>query len=68
MELDRLDLTYQMIKIAMDQKPFLAPIPDDVERIMDIGTGTGIWAIEIGDMYPKAQILGTDLSPLQPTW
>ena len=33
---------------------------------MDIGTGTGIWAIEMADKYPNAQITGTDLSPIQP--
>jgi hypothetical protein len=34
---------------------------------LDIGTGTGDWAIEMGDAYPNATIEGTDLSPIQPT-
>ena len=37
------------------------------ERVLDIGTGTGNWAIEMGDQYPEAKIEGTDLSPIQPT-
>ena len=42
-ELDRLDLTHNMIKIAMDNKLYIAPVPDTVKRILDVGTGTGIW-------------------------
>lgn len=38
------------------------------KRILDVGTGTGIWAMEMGDIYPDCEIIGTDLSPVQPTW
>ncbi|KAI4170383.1 MAG: hypothetical protein LQ343_005005 [Gyalolechia ehrenbergii] len=38
------------------------------KRILDIGTGTGIWAIEMAEQYPDAQVIGTDLSPIQPQW
>jgi methylase of polypeptide subunit release factors len=31
-------------------------------------TGTGIWAIEFAQQYPLAQVLGTDLSAIQPEW
>lgn len=34
----------------------------------DLGTGTGIWAMEMGDKFPSATVLGVDLSPIQPTW
>ena len=34
----------------------LAPLGSEPQRILDIGTGTGIWAIEIGDMYPSAEV------------
>ena len=66
-ELDRLDLSHQMFKIIMSDKLFLAPISKP-GKILDIGTGTGIWAIEMGDDFPDSEILGTDLSPTQPTW
>jgi SAM-dependent methyltransferase len=36
-------------------------------HILDIGTGTGTWAIEMGDTYPDAIVEATDLSPIQPT-
>lgn len=67
-ELDRLDLTHQMLRICLGDKLYLAPIGDDPGRVLDVGTGTGIWAIEFGDDHPSAEIIGTDLSPTQPTW
>lgn len=36
--------------------------------ILDVGTGTGIWAIDVADQYPSATVVGTDLSPIQPEW
>ena len=67
-ELDRLDLMHQMLRICLGNKLFLAPIVEKPSSILDIGTGTGIWAIEMGDDYPDTDIIGTDLSPTQPSW
>jgi len=36
------------------------------QRVLDLGTGTGIWAIDFADEYPSTTVLGTDLSPIQP--
>jgi SAM-dependent methyltransferase len=36
--------------------------------VLDIGTGTGIWAIDFADAFPEAAVTGLDLSPIQPTW
>lgn len=66
-ELDRLDLSHQMFKIAMGDKLYMAPVGKPA-TMLDIGTGTGIWAIEMGDDFPDSEIIGTDLSPTQPTW
>jgi ubiquinone/menaquinone biosynthesis C-methylase UbiE len=37
-------------------------------RQVDIGTGTGAWAVEVADQFPSAVVYGTDLSPIQPQW
>ena len=34
---------------------------------MDVGTGTGVWAIEVADEFTTAMVYGTDLSPIQHT-
>jgi methylase of polypeptide subunit release factors len=45
----------------------LAPLTSP-QRILDLGTGTGLWAIDAADKYPTAEVIGTDLSPTQPKW
>jgi methylase of polypeptide subunit release factors len=47
-ECDRLDLQYEALKVLHDNKIFFAPLKDP-RRILDIGTGTGIWPIEMGE-------------------
>ena len=66
-ELDRLDLNHHIMMLLCDNHLHLAPLVEP-ERVLDIGTGTGIWAIQMGDRYPKCTIIGTDLSPIQPLW
>lgn len=51
--------------LALQKRDFLAPLSDP-RTILDLGTGTGIWAIEMGDQFPRADVLGVDLSPIQP--
>jgi trans-aconitate methyltransferase len=47
---------------------YTAPLTKKPQRVLDIGTGTGIWAIEMADRHPTASVIGTDLSPIQPNW
>lgn len=46
---------------------YIAPLKE-LQRILDIGTGTGNWAVEIADEFPATIIHGTDISPIQPEW
>jgi len=66
-ENERLDLTHHMFTMVLGDKLHLAPIGSNPQNILDIGTGTGLWCIEMGDDYPTAQILGNDLSAVQPS-
>ncbi|KXH38641.1 hypothetical protein CNYM01_08728 [Colletotrichum nymphaeae SA-01] len=38
------------------------------KRVLDIGTGSGIWAMDFADEHPESEVLGVDLSPIQPTF
>ncbi|RPB11846.1 S-adenosyl-L-methionine-dependent methyltransferase [Morchella conica CCBAS932] len=67
-EQDRLDILHHTYLVMMDDQLTLAPIDPNPQRILDVGTGTGIWAIDMGERYPSAEIIGTDLSPIQPSW
>ncbi|KAM7209654.1 S-adenosyl-L-methionine-dependent methyltransferase [Naviculisporaceae sp. PSN 640] len=66
-EQQREDMKHMMVKMLCGQLYF-APIGDSPQNILDIGTGTGIWAIEMGDLFETASVLGVDLSPIQPEW
>lgn len=38
------------------------------QRILDLGTGTGSWVLDMAEDFPQAEIIGVDLSPIQPNW
>ncbi|KAL2757324.1 hypothetical protein ACRALDRAFT_1067939 [Sodiomyces alcalophilus JCM 7366] len=35
-------------------------------RVLDVGTGSGSWAIDFANRYVEADVIGTDLSPMHP--
>jgi SAM-dependent methyltransferase len=63
-----MNLEHALFLKTLDDRLFLAPLPPTVQRVLDVGTGTGIWAIDFADQFPGARVVGTDLSPIQPTW
>jgi ubiquinone/menaquinone biosynthesis C-methylase UbiE len=50
----------------MNNQLHLAPIKADPHRILDLGTGSGIWAIDMADKYPSALVIGADTAAVQP--
>ncbi|KIO21975.1 hypothetical protein M407DRAFT_122663 [Tulasnella calospora MUT 4182] len=36
-------------------------------RVLDVGTGSGAWAIDIAIKYPNAEVVGLDLAPVNPS-
>ncbi|KIV81498.1 hypothetical protein, variant [Exophiala sideris] len=68
-EQERLDILHHVFRLTLGGALCrTAPDLHNPGLILDIGTGTGIWAIDMGDEYPSAEIIGTDLSPIQPSW
>lgn len=66
MEQDRLDFQHEVYKLLMEERLYLAPVRDP-RHVLDLGTGTGIWANEFAEAHPQARVLGTDLALIQPT-
>ncbi|KAI0780653.1 S-adenosyl-L-methionine-dependent methyltransferase [Trametes elegans] len=67
----RLDLQHQVITLALGG---LCPAPDLVRRalrprpgkapgILDVGTGSGSWAIDMAKLFPHCNVVGVDLAP-----
>ena len=63
--LTMLDLQHHLCKLTLHGRSHLAPLRNP-KNVLDFGTGTGIWAIEFAEEFPDANVLGTDLSPIQP--
>lgn len=44
----------------------IVPITPNIKNVLDVGTGTGIWCLELAAEHPEIQVTGTDLSAIQP--
>ncbi|KAK3493059.1 S-adenosyl-L-methionine-dependent methyltransferase [Neurospora hispaniola] len=65
-EQDREDLLHLLSLDLIYGRHFLSPIGDNLNKILDLGCGTGKWTVEIADKFPFAKVVGVDLSPIQP--
>ncbi|KAE8139603.1 S-adenosyl-L-methionine-dependent methyltransferase [Aspergillus pseudotamarii] len=64
----RMDMLHRIYRLMLGGGLHKAPIPQPPQRILDIGTGTGTYAIDIAADFPSVEVLGIDLSPIQPHW
>ncbi|KAK1676121.1 methyltransferase domain-containing protein [Colletotrichum godetiae] len=70
-EQDRLDLVHNLYLLTFDYYLGTAPPTrekSNVGRVLDVGTGTGLWAIEFGEEHEEADVTGIDLSAIQPNF
>jgi ubiquinone/menaquinone biosynthesis C-methylase UbiE len=58
-EIDRLDLQHIMLRYLFKGN-YLAPIAKPA-HILDIGSGTGRWIVEMAEEFPQADLVGVDL-------
>jgi 2-polyprenyl-3-methyl-5-hydroxy-6-metoxy-1,4-benzoquinol methylase len=59
-EQDRNDLQHAKFMLILGDNLHLAPIREDPSRILDLGCGSGIWAIDMADRYPNADVIGVE--------
>jgi SAM-dependent methyltransferase len=53
---------YQVLGSQLTTVPLYNP-----EKILDVGTGTGEWAMAMGEEYTDAEVIGTDIAKIQPS-
>ncbi|KAK4449055.1 S-adenosyl-L-methionine-dependent methyltransferase [Podospora aff. communis PSN243] len=67
-EQERLDLQHHLFLLTFENKLYLCPAGRDgreLRNVLDVGTGTGIWAVDFADEFPATSVVGVDLSPIQ---
>jgi SAM-dependent methyltransferase len=65
-EQERLQLCHTIWSLLLNDEPWKAPLSHP-QKVLDIGCGTGEWALMVGEKFPSATVIGTDLSPIQPS-
>ncbi|KAI1428618.1 tam domain protein [Xylaria sp. FL1777] len=70
LELERLDWQYICLKRLFNDKNYFAPWSQErpPKRVLDLATGTGMWAMEMAEEFESSTVIGTDLSPIQPEY
>lgn len=72
-EFKRMDIEHRLLRFVYGGGNYVGPVNDVLapthhrqRRILDCGTGTGIWACEMADEFPHVQTIGVDIAPVQP--
>lgn len=67
-ERERLELQGRILVDLFGGRLYFAPLDKmkPPHSILDVATGLGDWAIQMGDLFPSSEIIATDLSPIQP--
>lgn len=60
-EINRLDFQHYMLRHAL-RGLYAAPV-SETDSILDVGTGTGRWALDMATVLPKSRVIGLDVNP-----
>ncbi|CAH0029510.1 unnamed protein product [Clonostachys rhizophaga] len=66
-ELNRADMLHKFFSLANDEEITTVKLRSDRQmRVMDLGTGTSIWATLFLRKFTQAHVLGVDINRIQP--
>ncbi|KAK0671058.1 S-adenosyl-L-methionine-dependent methyltransferase [Cercophora samala] len=61
-EIDRLHYQHQLFNMVFENRLIFPPVPRP-RRILECGSGSGAWAIEVAEQYPECEVIGLDIYP-----
>ncbi|KAG9250261.1 S-adenosyl-L-methionine-dependent methyltransferase [Emericellopsis atlantica] len=66
----RLDVQHYLTYLTLEGRLYLCPAGRDrpIRTCLDAGTGTGSWALEFAQEHPDTEVIGIDISPIQPEY
>ncbi|TLD15993.1 uncharacterized protein PgNI_01902 [Pyricularia grisea] len=68
---DDANLQHFLCFLTLDDQLYISPAGRDgrqIGRVLDAGCGTGCWALDFADEHPESEVIGVDLSPIQPSF
>ncbi|KAF7983757.1 hypothetical protein HWV62_18946 [Athelia sp. TMB] len=72
-EIKRSEFHHRLVNWVFGGKNYVGPVKELLDnrqrkekRVLDVGTGGGIWAIEMADEFSDIEVTGVDLAPIQP--
>lgn len=65
-EQDRADRQHKLFRMYSGGPLHRAPVSSP-KNVLEIATGTGLWAIQYANEHPGSKIIGTDISRIQPS-
>lgn len=63
-EVNRLDFQHYMMRYAL-RGNYGAPLDPRIASILDVGSGTGRWSMEMAQTFPNANVIGVDITAPQ---
>ncbi|KJA27349.1 hypothetical protein HYPSUDRAFT_198131 [Hypholoma sublateritium FD-334 SS-4] len=71
-EVKRSDIHHRLLQFVFKGRNYVGPVKEALQfgqhrRVLDLGTGAGTWAIDMADEFPRAEVVGVDLAPMQPS-
>ncbi|KAF8910979.1 S-adenosyl-L-methionine-dependent methyltransferase [Gymnopilus junonius] len=80
-EVQRSDIHHRLLQFVFSGRNYVGPVKQALQfgeqrrgtsfhssALLDLGTGSGSWAIDIADEFPRAEVIAVDLAPIQPRY
>ncbi|KAK4666919.1 hypothetical protein QC763_304520 [Podospora pseudopauciseta] len=61
-EIERLHYQHELFNMVFENRLIFPPVPRP-RRILECGSGSGAWAIEVAEQYPECEVIGLDIYP-----